>query len=152
LITKRAINRLKWRLTGKYSFTPNLEDKKALSEIIQYVNRSQEKAIDSNKLLTKLFIVFYNDVIKENETTVLEDLNQKKMVQLLKTPLDSFYLAFKRQLDANIRCAILENKEMKNVTDAEIKTILSDGFNLFTIENTLKTMVANAINKYSRYD
>ena len=148
----KALNRIKWRFTGKSNFKPNEEDIKALNEVIRWINQQKEKTINNNKLFAKLFITFYNDVLTTNETTILDDLAQKQVSRLLALNLNQFYIAFHKQLHTNIRVSIMEGVDAKDLSEEDVKKAFEEKYSLFEVEARLNDMVTEAINKFSNYD
>lgn len=160
----KGINRLAWRFSNGRSFKPDDLDIEAINSIIDWINNQKEKSIKENKLFAKLFIYFYSQKVTDYKTTVLDDLPQKELSRLLSTPLDLFILSFKKRLDMNFTDAYYRDeigieldflkKKKNNIkpTKEQILESLKSKYDLLFIEEKLKDMVSEAINRFSKHD
>ena len=166
----KAINRLKWRLSSKNSFTPNKEDKMALNEILLWVNNQKEKTIQDNKLLTKLFIVYFKDMIVHYDTMPNDKILQSQVSKIFKTKLSVLHKDFKDFIDSKSRFDFLESTlgtetkenltadiykqdlDISKLTEEQTKKYLGFDIDLFYTENKIKDMVSELVNRYKNYD
>lgn len=58
--TKEAINRLRYTISN--SNKPNSTDKLALNSVMEYINKSEQKAIQDNMLFAKLYAYVLHDL------------------------------------------------------------------------------------------
>ena len=103
---KKAGERLLWRLSpkenGDYTtFKANENDFNALKTILEHINRQEKISLKNQSLFAKLFIYELTMEIRDLQTTVLNPFPLKKLSNLLKRPLESFYDAFYKDLINN---------------------------------------------------
>jgi len=166
MILKKAINRLAWRFNGG-GFKPNEQDIKAINDVITWINNQKEESIKNNRLFTKLYIYHLNKVLNDYDATIFDEIPQKELSALLAKPLSAFYLAFKQSFDDKTRESIfkrnnivlnhLEQSEQNKIniqkmSDDDIRELVREKYDLFKIEEELKEMASEALNRFSKYD
>ncbi len=120
---KRLLYKLSPMKNGKYrTFEVEEKDFNALKSLLGYINRVESKTIYNNQIMAKLYIMELVGRIRENETTIFNELLFKELSHQLSKPLDLFYKAFYEDL-----CSNQLNKLTKGTfTDKEGNDILMD--------------------------
>ena len=120
---KRLLYKLSPMKNGKYkTFEATEKDFNALKSLLGYINRVESKTINNNQLYAKLFIMELVGQIRENETTIFNNLLFERLSNQLGKPLELFYIAFYEDLCNNQ----LNRLTKKQVTDKEFKETIID--------------------------
>lgn len=124
---KKSGERLLWRISpnenGEYKpFKPNESDFNALKSILGTINRFEGKVLYNNKLFAKLYLMQLVGDIRENNTSIFNEMIFTNLSSQLAKPLDLFYLAFYEDLCANQLYKLSE----KNVEDIDMREFILD--------------------------
>jgi len=124
---EKSGKRLLWRFSqdekGNFkNFTPNENDYNALKSVLSWINRQSSGIIDNSPLYAKLYILQLVGEIRENKTTVFNDLVFDKISNQLSKPLELFYSTFYEDLCSNQ----LNRLTTENFTDVDGKAVLMD--------------------------
>ena len=149
---KRLLYKLSPMKNGKYrAFEVEEKDFNALKSLLGYINRVESKTILNNQVMAKLYIMELVGQIRENETTIFNDLLFKELSNQLGKPLDLFYKAFYEDL-----CSNQLNRLSKGVfTDKEGKEVVMDykrfkeTFSLQYVTNKIDEMINLTLHKRS---
>ena len=102
---KKAGNHLLFKLSpynGKFKTINVTEDDfNALKSVLGYVNRVESGLVNNNQLFAKLFLMELVGQIRENGTTVFNQMVFQNVSNQLAKPLDLFYKAFYEDLCSN---------------------------------------------------
>jgi hypothetical protein len=160
---EKAMQRIVWRVSNG-THTPNQNDVEAVTIVAEWINRQKTQEIQQNRLFAKMYV--YNFV---NELQFYQNLKlaQKRLHEILKTPLIQLYNDFKYKLNlielnnAKINfgfCNLhpLEMTEAEKQKEADLinentEAMQSYVFGIWTaekIENGLNSQISEAINQY----
>ena len=137
---------------GNYkTFEVEEKDFNALKSLLGYINRVESKTIYNNQLFAKLYIMELVGQIRENETTIFNDLLFTQISNQLSKPLELFYLAFYQDLCSNQ----LNRLTKGSFTDKEGNDIIMDynrfkeTFSLEYVTNKLNEMMNSTLHRRS---
>lgn len=92
---EKNIERMFWRLSNG-AFTPNQNDVKAMTEIVEWINRQKQQSIHEQYLFAKLYChVFIQEIEYYKDTKYA----QRKIHEYLKMPIISHYELFLEKLN-----------------------------------------------------
>lgn len=140
----KAVQRLKWRLSGNTSFKPNQNDVEAFNRIIEWISSQKEITLLNDTLFAKLYIERLTNEIRENKSTVFSVINQKEVSRVLSMPIELFYKAFHQDLHVNQLRKVLDGKIKKSVTMGD----LDEKYNLDYVTLKLNHMITEAKNRF----
>jgi len=89
------IKRLFWRL-GNGKFEPNDKDVKALTEVVEWINREKEKELKQNTLFAKLYVKCFFEEIERYKDP---QFAQYVLHSFLDKPIELIYLEFQNDLN-----------------------------------------------------
>jgi hypothetical protein len=92
---EKNVERMFWRLSNG-NFTPNQNDLKAMTEIVEWINREKEKTVKDNYMFAKLYC---NQFIQEIEFYKDIDFAQRSLHELLQKPIIEHYDKFHERLN-----------------------------------------------------
>ncbi len=170
MITKKAIERLKWKFR-KDKITVSQYDREALDVIIEHYNKSVERNESVYKLFIKLFLVeFLNQTIIKGHDTI----NALKIMEnYLMMPLSYYYDSFANEVNhTKFMNFMKEQKIIENISDdnaiedaqqnineklmqadyQKAIDILLKGWNPENVKSFIKNNVHEIIIKYKDYD
>jgi hypothetical protein len=92
---EKNIERMFWRLSNG-AFTPNQNDVKAMTEIVEWINRQKQQSIHEQYLFAKLYChVFIQEIEYYKDTKYA----QRKIHEYLKMPIINHYEVFLEKLN-----------------------------------------------------
>jgi hypothetical protein len=92
---EKNIERMFWRLSNG-AFTPNQNDVKAMTEIVEWINRQKQQSIHEQYLFAKLYChVFIQEIEYYKDTKYA----QRKIHEYLKFPIIGHYELFLEKLN-----------------------------------------------------
>ena len=160
---EKAMQRIVWRVSNG-THTPNQNDVEAVTIVAEWINRQKTQEVQQNRLFAKMYV--YSFV---NELQFYQNLKfaQKRLHEILKTPLIQLYNDFKNKLNEvelnNLKksfgfCNLhpLAMTEEQTQKDADLlkensEVIQKYLFGIWTaekIENGLNSQISEAINQY----
>lgn len=102
----KATRRLKWRVESGY-WKVNKNDEKALTTIIDFINKKQETTIERNSLVTKLLVMVMNQqLIKYGCTIENSEIAFKQLYKHIEIPFDYHIKLFSQTINTNSEIAI----------------------------------------------
>ena len=92
---EKAMQRIVWRVSNG-THTPNQNDVEAVTVVAEWINRQKAQELQQNRLFAKMYV--YSFV---NELQFYQNLKlaQKRLHEILKTPLIQLYNDFKEKLN-----------------------------------------------------
>lgn len=160
---EKAMQRIVWRVSNG-TYTPNQNDIEAVTEVAEWINRQKTNEIQNNRLFAKTYVYCFI-----NELQFYQDIKfaQKKLHEILKTPLPNLYENFKDRFNLVELNNIKNSFGFSNLHPLEISKeqkekeaqILNDNFDLIQkyvfgiwtsekIEKGLNSQISEAINNY----
>jgi len=160
---EKAMQRIVWRVSNG-TYTPNQNDVDAVTEVAEWINRQKTQEVQQNRLFAKMYVYCFI-----NELQFYQNIKfaQKKLHEILKTPLIQLYDQFKERLNLvelnNIKLSfgftnlhpLIVSEEQKD-KEAQLMKENSEVmqkylFGIWTpekIENGLNNQISEAINHY----
>jgi glutamyl/glutaminyl-tRNA synthetase len=90
------IKRLFWRI-GNGKFEPNDKDVKALTEVVEWINRQKVQEINQHHLFAKLYVkAFFEEIEKYKDP----QFAQYTLHSHLQKPIETIYLEFENNLNS----------------------------------------------------
>ena len=160
---EKAMQRIVWRVSNG-THTPNQNDVEAVTIVAEWINRQKTHEVQQNRLFAKMYAYCF-----VNELQFYQNLKlaQKRLHEILKTPLIQLYNDFKEKLNlvelnnAQISFGFsnlhpLEMTETKKQKDDDLlkentEVMQKYLFGIWTsekIENGLNSQISEAINQY----
>jgi hypothetical protein len=92
---EKAMQRIVWRVSNG-THTPNQNDIEAVTIVAEWINRQKAQEIQQNRIFAKMYVYCFI-----NELQFYQNLKfaQKKLHEILKTPLIQLYEKFKDKLN-----------------------------------------------------
>lgn len=134
---KRAGERLLWRFSLDKPFKPNADDKLALKSVLAWINKQSSGVLERHNCFAKLYLLQLVGLIRENKTTVFNDVVFSELSHQLSKPLDLFYKAFYEDLASNQ----LNRLTKDNITTKEGEAVIMD-YKRFKETFPLETVVS----------
>lgn len=160
---EKAMQRIVWRVSNG-THTPNQNDVEAVTIVAEWINRQKTQEVQQNRLFAKMYVYCF-----VNELQFYQNLKfaQKRLHEILKTPLIQLYNDFKNKLNdvelnnAQISFGFsnLHPLEMTETQKQKDDDLLKENaevmqkylFGIWTsekIENGLNSQISEAINSY----
>jgi hypothetical protein len=160
---EKAMQRIVWRVSNG-QHTPNQNDVEAVTVVAEWINRQKTQELQQNKIFAKMYVYCFI-----NELQFYQGLKfaQKKLHEILQTPLSQLYNTFAERLNLielnNLKKEIgLSEAHPLTMTENEIEkeavlikenaeAIQIHVLGVWTpekIEKGLNNQISEAINKY----
>lgn len=160
---EKAMQRIVWRVSNG-NHTPNQNDVEAVTIVAEWINRQKTQEIQQNRLFAKMYVYCFI-----HELQFYQDLKfaQKKLHEILKTPVIDLYGQFKDKLNfveynsllkslgfSNLHTLLTkkEQEQKEAVLTQENKEVIQKYlFGIWTpekIETGLNNQISEAINHY----
>jgi hypothetical protein len=93
---EKAMQRIVWRVSNG-NYTPNQNDVEAVTALSEWINRQKTEEIQKNRIFAKMYVYCFI-----NELQFYQDIKfaQKKLHEILKTPVVELYENFKNKYNA----------------------------------------------------
>ena len=160
---EKAMQRIVWRVSNG-AHTPNQNDVEAVTVVAEWINRQKAQEIQQNKIFAKMYVYCF---INELQFYQNLKLAQKKLHEILQTPLTQLYTNFtdrlnlielnrlKKEIGLNEAHPLTLTEDEKE-KDADLikenaEAIQMHIFGIWTPEKTekgLNNQISEAINKY----
>lgn len=160
---EKAMQRIVWRVSNG-THTPNQNDVEAVTIVAEWINRKKTQEVQQNRLFAKMYV--YSFV---NELEFYQNIKfaQKRLHEILKTPLIQLYSDFKNKLNeielnnlkksfgfSNLHPLVMTEEQTQKDADLlkeNSEVIQKYLFGIWTsekIENGLNSQISEAINSY----
>ena len=160
---EKALQRIVWRVSNG-AHTPNQNDVEAVTIVAEWINRQKAQELQQNRLFAKMYVYCFI-----HELDFYKDLKfaQRKLHEILKTPLKQLYNDFKDKLNlielntlkkslgfSNLHPLLITDEEIGKEADLikeNSETIQKYVFGIWTpekITNGLNSQISEAINHY----
>lgn len=160
---EKAMQRIVWRVSNG-NHTPNQNDVEAVTVVAEWINRQKTQEIQQNRLFAKMYVYCFI-----NELQFYQDIKfaQRKLHEILKTPVIELYGQFKDKLNnveynsflkslgfSNLHTLLTKKEQKQNeavLTQENNELIQKYLFGIWTpekIETGLNNQISEAINRY----
>lgn len=82
----KAMDRIRWRFTGRKAFAPNKMDIDAFNALVEYVDAQRKGLIKGEVLFSKLYIWAYRQMLIRYKAGIFDPIPQKELHKLLEKP------------------------------------------------------------------
>lgn len=136
---EKAVSRIGWRFSELKPFTPNQGDIEAYNFIVDYVEQKQQRQINDNQLLGKLYVYLIDKFCDYYDCQIYDPTPQKEINKLLSSNLRHLVV----DLTDNLNTKELEyHLKEKNTLEGFEKTTYDE------VAENLKIMINAALNSY----
>ena len=104
----KGLDRIIWRINNGWK--ANEKDQEAINEIITYVNKTNERALNDNEIAFKMYVMLFSQYLERYEATVFDDIPQKELHKMLTIPTERFLERFTERLNKSERYTLMEQK------------------------------------------
>jgi hypothetical protein len=160
---EKAMQRIVWRVSNG-THTPNQNDVDAVTIVAEWMNRQKAQELQQNRLFAKMYVYCFI-----HELDFYKDLKfaQRKLHEILKTPLSQLYEQFKNKLNlielnalkkslgfCNLHPLLMskeQNEKEADLIKENSELIQKYVFGIWTserIEKGLNNQISEAINHY----